>query len=94
MYFRDIENDLANQRKNAYLKEDQQNQENWHREWQGGFPGFSIFIGPDSENENDDEFFQIEQNMMRQLEDMMGGLFTRFGDLPQLEGKKSDIINL
>ncbi len=91
MCCRNIEDDLA---KHGATKngENRKNQDTWQNESQDGFPNFSICIGPGCDSHSDDEFFQMEQNMVQQLEDMMQGFFRGFNghdfmpDLPQIQG--------
>eukprot|EP00794_Sanderia_malayensis_P009638 gene9638-10625_t len=85
---RDIEDDLLKNRpSHSEHHPGQDNQQHYHECWQwpgqgegqNGFPNFSIYIGPEDESHYDDEFVQIEQNMMAELQRMMGGLFGGFG---------------
>eukprot|EP00112_Aurelia_sp_Birch-Aquarium-sp1_P011953 Seg251.2 transcript_id=Seg251.2/GoldUCD/mRNA.D3Y31 product="Myeloid leukemia factor 1" protein_id=Seg251.2/GoldUCD/D3Y31 len=75
---RNIEEDLLQQRQeNA---ENIGSTQNWHREWNDSVPNFQIFVGPESEDVADDDFFNMSHSLFHQMDEMMRAMLQGFGN--------------
>lgn len=76
--FRNIEEDLLQQRQeNA---ENIGSTQNWQREWNDSVPNFQIFVGPESEDVADDDFFNMSHSLFHQMDEMMRAMLQGFGN--------------